>query len=141
MPDTFETSLHVEALKKVVAPFEFSLEDILVVESIPRWCEENGVSEDDPLRTVKVVRNRSTGKYLILLAAEVTAEMVTHAKGRMVREGMEAAAGQLYDDNAFLTHRILYELYHAVHDMLGKSLTTAECDRWAFQQMGILPSD
>lgn len=141
MAEHFETHTHIDALKKVTTPFDFSLEDIQVVDSIPRWCEENGLEEDNPMRTAKVVRNRSTGKYLILLAAQVTSAMVNHVKTQMAREGLEVAADRLYDADAFLTHRILHELYHAIHDMLGKQLTATECDRWAFQQMGILSSD
>ncbi len=131
------TKDHLDGLKGITPPYEFSLERIQVVASIREWCEEHGVEPPEAPRIAKVVRNRNTGKYLILVAETVDSENVEAIKSKIRDEGLEDHVAQLITDEDLLKHSILHEIYYGVNDMLGHAITERQCDQWAFEQMGI----
>ena len=105
--------------------------DVHVVPSIQEWCQENGVTEDSPWRAGKIVRSNENGRYLILLAEQITPEMASSAISALEFRGFVADAGVLSDPQAFVRHLVLHEIAHG----LDGTRSEAACDAWAFQQL------
>jgi len=111
--------------------------DVEVVPSIQEWCKQHGVPEESPSRTGKIVKNTTTGRYLILVPDVITDEMSSSVKYAMEFRGFSSAVRELAEPLAFLRHLVLHEIAHG----LDGDRSEQDCDRWAFEQLKTLPSN
>lgn len=125
------TNKHLEKLIKVAQQYEFPLEEIEAVSSIQEWCNERAIEENNPFRSGKCLRNRETGKYKILLAEEITADMQNSAISAMKFHGYGSEVEVLENPFSFLVHLLLHEVAHARNDKWSEK----ECDSWAFVEL------
>jgi len=119
-------------LRKLIAIYNFPLQDILFLPNIQEWCEEYKIHENNPFRIAKILKNNETQQFLILISNYITDDMIDSVKSRMFE--MEVQTKALKTKFDFLKHTILHELCHA----LNENFSEEECDKWAFQQMGIM---
>ena len=126
-----DTNEHLKQLRGLALKYEFPLEELLVVESIQEWCKERKIEENNPFRTGKCLRNRETGKYLILLAAEITPDMCNSVISVMKLRGYGEEVEVLYSAFPFLAHLLLHEVAHAKNE----NWSERECDSWAFEEL------
>ncbi|MEW5974567.1 MAG: hypothetical protein AB1898_02055 [Acidobacteriota bacterium] len=128
---SIQTELYVAKLRDIAESCDFQLEEIEVVESIKQWCDEKGVEEDNYWRVGKCLRNKDSGKYRILLAAEITPEMQSSVLSAMEYRGFASELPLLAAPDKFLEHLLLHEIAHAKNNTWDES----ECDRWAFARL------
>ena len=95
------------------------------------------MSEDSPCRTARIVRNTSTGRYVILFAERMTEDMVSSVVSALEFRGFGREVSQLSDPHTFVRHLLLHEIAHG----LDATRSEYDCDRWAFDQLGTLPSN
>ncbi|MGR3178526.1 MAG: hypothetical protein ACUZ8E_10760 [Candidatus Anammoxibacter sp.] len=129
--EQINTVKHMPELKKIAQSYRFPLENIETVLSIQKWCEGKGIDENNPFLTGKCLKNSETGKYKILLAAEITAEMQNSVIGAMSLRGYGEEINLLNEPSLFITHLLLHEIAHAINEKWSES----ECDSWAFKEL------
>ena len=111
--------------------------DVELVPSIQAWCKQQGVPEDSPFRSGKIVKNMATGRHLILLPDVITDEMSSSVKSAMEFRGFSDVVQELAEPLNFLRHLVLHEIAHG----LDGNRSEQDCDRWAFEQLRALPSN
>jgi len=128
---------YYDEIHRIVQHFGLPVEAVEIVPSIQTWCHERGLSEDSPFRTARIVRNKETGRYLILMAERMTDPMISSVVSVLEVRGFRSEVHLLSDSLAFVRHLTLHELAHGLDDTRSEY----ECDRWAFDQLGTLPSN
>lgn len=128
---TIKTERYLARLRAIAASHEFPLEEIETVADIKQWCDERGVEEDNFCRVGKCLRNGNTGKYRILIAAEITPEMQNSVLAAMEYRGFGNEVSLLSAPDKFVEHLLLHEIAHAKNNNWDQS----ECDSWAFRQL------
>ena len=129
--ESIQTVLYLAKLRAIAESYGFPLEGISAVESIKQWCDEKGVEENNFWRVGKCLRNKESGKYRILLAAEITSEMQSSVLAAMEYRSFDSEVWLLAAPDKFLEHLLLHEIAHAQNNSWKES----ECDRWAFTQL------
>lgn len=129
--EPIKTERHFERLRAVAASHDFPLEEIEAVADIKQWSDERGVEEDNFWRVGKCLRNRNSGKYRILLAAEITPEMQNSVRAAMEYRGFGNEVSLLSAPDKFVEHLLLHEIAHAKNNNWDET----ECDSWAFEQL------
>ena len=129
--EPIKTERHLARLRAVAASYDFPLEEIEAIADIKRWCDERGVEEDNFWRVGKCLRNRNTGQYRILLAAEITPEMQSSVLAAMEYRGFGNEVSLLSAPEKFVEHLLLHEIAHAKNNNWDET----ECDSWAFEQL------
>jgi hypothetical protein len=61
-----------DEISEIGALFDSAVEEIKIVPSIMDWCKSNGIDESSADRAGKCLRNRATGKHLILISELVS---------------------------------------------------------------------
>lgn len=107
--------------------------DVETVPSIQDWCRSRGLTESNPFRCGAVFRSRETGRYLILLADNITTDMQSSVRAAMQMRGTltNRQLEFLSEPGNFVRHLVLHEVAHALDDKRSEE----ECDRWAFTQL------
>jgi hypothetical protein len=129
---TIRPSDYLDRLAALAAKHSVATEKILVVPSIQSWCEEQGVEETNPWRSGRILQNRETDAFLILLAEEITEDMQASVRDSIELRGLLGQVKVIEEPLAFLDHLMLHELAHALYPKASET----ECDRWAFVQLG-----
>lgn len=126
------TEPYLQRLREIAAQFQPGI-DVETVPEIQAWCNDHGAPEQNPFRSGKALRNRETGRLLILIANPLTPTMISSAVDVMLLRGYISAeeAARLSGPVNFLTHLLLHELAHA----LDHRRSEEACDRWALSQM------
>jgi len=125
------TKEYLEKLTQIAQQHDFPLEEIESVSSIQEWCKVRGIEENNPFRTGKCLRNRESGKYIILLAEEITGDMQSSVISAMEFRGYGPEVEALENPFLFLVHLLLHEVAHAKNDKWSEK----ECDAWAFEEL------
>jgi hypothetical protein len=131
---TIRPSDYLDRLAALSAKHSVATEKILVVPSIQFWCEEHGVEETNPWRSGRILQNKETDAFLILLAEKITEDMQASVRDSIELRGLVGQVKMIEEPLAFLDHLMLHELAHALYPKASET----ECDRWAFVQLGDL---
>ena len=131
-----DTAEYLEELRTLASRYDLPIE-IEAVPSIQDWCQEREVSEDNPFRTARILRDDETSRYLILLARPITADMASSVTGAMLLRGFASEVELLSNSREFLYHLLFHEIAHG----LDRSRSESDCDRWAFEQLRLLASN
>lgn len=126
-----QTKHYLVRLRALAERYEFPLEEIEAVADIKQWCNERGIEENNLWRVGKCLRNSESGKYRILLAAEITPEMQNSVLGAMEYRGFGYEVSSLRAADKFLEHLLLHEIAHAKNN----NWEERECDSWAFNEL------
>jgi hypothetical protein len=107
--------------------------ELVLVPSVKAWCEATQAAVQSPFKCGAALRNRETGRFVVLLAEEITPDM--HAS-RMAVLRMRPSLNddrrkQLEVPQGFVRHLLLHEVAHA----LDSTRNEEQCDDWAFQQL------
>ncbi|HMK56481.1 MAG TPA: hypothetical protein VK448_07590 [Dissulfurispiraceae bacterium] len=129
--ETIRTESYLAQLRAVATRYDFPLEEIEAVQDIMQWCNERGIEENNSWRVGKCLRNRTNGKYRILLAAEITPEIKNSVLAAMEYRGFGNEVSSLEASEKFLEHLLLHEIAHAKHETWEEK----DCDKWAFNEL------
>jgi len=131
--DVIRTEQYLPVLQEIAYSYAFPLDAIEVTDDIQKWCDTHGgVTENNPFRAGKCIRNDATKNYRILLRAEITEGIQQAVIDRIELNGLSSEVKTLNNKKSFLIHLVLHEVAHAQHnDWLEDA-----CDEWAFQEMG-----
>ena len=66
--DKIPVETYLPELIELTRLYDLPLEGVIVVPNILEWCRGRGVVADNPVRAGKLIRNRETKQYLVLLA-------------------------------------------------------------------------
>ncbi len=132
--EPIRTEHYLVKLRAIAERYDFPLEEIEAVTDIKQWCDERGIEENNPWRVAKCLRNRESGKYRILLVAEITPEMQNSVLAAMEFRGFGSEVPTLKAADKFLEHLLLHEIAHAMNPNWEES----ECDSWAFNELKAL---
>ena len=132
--ELIQTERYLVRLRAIAEHYDFPLEQIEAVTNIKQWCDEQQIEENNFWRVGKCLRNRKSGKYKILLAAEITPEMQSSVLAAMEYRGFENEVAFLKAADKFLEHLLLHEIAHAKNDNWNEH----ECDSWAFNELNAI---
>jgi hypothetical protein len=121
-------------LEKIISENAPEQVDLMVVESVRKWCEERGgINPPDPLGMA--IRCVETGRAGILLRASMSAGDIQSTIDRIEFGPSCDLAPRLNSPFIYLAHLVLHELAH----LRGlEQEREDDCDQWAFDR---LPED
>jgi hypothetical protein len=129
--NTIKTNNYIKQIEAVLDAIGCELEAVEVVPNIHDWCVEHNIEESNFFRAGKCLRNKETGKHLILLAEEIKKETILSITAAMEIKGLFKKTESLNSSWDFLKHLLLHEIAHSVHPEFSE----LECDTWAFEQI------
>ncbi len=127
--NAINTESYKDGIEKVLLEYEFSLEDIRFVDVIE--------DESNPFRIARVERIERTDNFRILLLKSIPYDTVCSVKDVIKHHGLTDNVKHLEDEWLFLKHTLLHEICHIVYRHKFKVMIEKECDRWAFEKMGL----
>jgi hypothetical protein len=122
---------HRELLNRILNDHGLSADTLELVPDVQRWCEANGIEENNPFRQAKCICRRSDDACRIVMLNVLSEDDIAGGKGHLDASGLAAHAAALDTDVKYLIHLMLHEV--ACH-VLG---TTEQLprDRWAFERV------
>ena len=121
-----------ERIANIISPFLVIIERMQIVPSITDWCNKNEIDETSPFSPGRCLRNKETGKYLILLSECVSDDEKQSIIDAIAFRGCNSNdTALLVDEWLFVMHLVLHECTHA----FNPAFSEFECDNWAFENM------
>jgi hypothetical protein len=110
--------------------------DLIIVEDVAQWCGENGLTEKDPHRMLRLVPgNGSVPRMLItsMIPDEIVDERIRalRIRSQLKNVGYDRA-DRLNSDMRKIAYLFLEEYASAVPDLAGDDMAK---DEWVFEQM------
>ncbi len=127
--EEYRESLAVLLRRQANQPLE-----LLVVDDIAEWCaarQEEG--RGNPIAMAVV--DGQTGLWGILLRRRINANQIASVLSRIEYGGFERTHEILNVPTKFLEHTVLHELAHLQNGW--NQDREDDCDRWAFERMGL----
>jgi len=121
---------HRPRIDELLKRYGLSLGNLQIVKSVQGWCREHSVCEENPFRIAKCLR-QSDGTYCIVMAANISDDMISSAKGGLEAMGFSVEVASLRTDEDFLFHTVLHEIACKILDT-GDQVPRS---MWAFEQL------
>src|SRR5262245_45638866 len=104
-----ETRDHRQLIRDLLPKYGLDPEIIEIVENVAARSTELGYPDSNPLRAARSIR-RSNGESFILLASQITDDMIESIKSALLARGFEDEVQRLTTEDLFLKHVVLHEI-------------------------------